>query len=275
MSPSDAGILPSTTSTTFRPSIYPSFPTSYPSINPTLQPTWDPLVQITSTQLIVRANETSNANVQQVASQQHEDDITWIHACLIISAIFIFFTGWVGIFCFIYSQKRKRRREGEIAKKTQPKNSINHLTVIGQKMDGKTQQREGSQSGYKSQSALDHAIEIGMGMDNEDSIHNARFLNIVKTSDIFEGNKYYNNMNNGYSMDIGSKISKLSRKTTACDEYCVSGVAVSDVDLSETLDSDSDTDMYSESQTSEDTNCHLVVMPNGDMRKDSVASIDI
>lgn len=226
---------------------------------------------ITSTHII---DVSANVNVQQLAIPTDEDDITWIHACLIISAVFVFFIGWVGICCFIYSQKRKSTEGGESGTKTQAKSSINHLTVIGQKskltIDDNAERREGSQSGYHSQSALD-AIEIGM--HDEHSMtqhHNAKFLNIVKTSDIFEGN--------GYSMDIGSKIScKLSRRTT--ETYCVNGVPLSDVDLSETLDSetDMDTDSYAvhtETDTSHDTNCHLVVMANGDVRKDS-HSIDI
>merc|ERR1711933_98315 len=130
--------------------------------------------------------------------------------------------------------------------------SINHLTVIGTEV-----QNDDDEGSYRSQSALDHALEM-----DEQSVtrhHIAKFLNIVKTSDIFEGGL-------GYSQDLSGKLSKLgsrySRKTTS--SYCMNGVNVSEIDLSETLDTDSDTD---DTQTSDDYISHLGV--NDEQCKDS------
>ena len=225
-----------------------------------MQPTHNPVVVDFAPTHIFEVSESQSMDdsleeMPHLASEKG-DDITWIHAALIISAIFIFFCGWVCIFCFIYSQKKKSREA--LSHKAEAKTSINHLTVIGQEIGNDDEEGSGL-SGYHSQSALDHAIDI-----DEHSVtqhHIAKFLNIVKTSDIFEGNHH------GYSLDIGSKLSKFSRRTT--ETYCVNAVQISDVDLSETLDTDSE-----ETETSNDTNCHLEVVRNKDQRKDS-HSIDI
>ena len=111
--------------------------------------------------------------MKEVEVPTNYDMITWFHACLIVAVIFIFFAGWIGIFVFVYTNKRKAAKR--VVKKVMDKG---RLTVI----NNGNQRRRNEHREYQSQSAF--AVDE---MNSADVEHVAQFLNICKDIDIFEG----------------------------------------------------------------------------------------